>query len=148
MECETYEHNTSERIHIVWIGMISRCYCKSSKHYNRYGGRGIGVCDEWRGSFSTFKKWCTEHGYKHGLQIDRIDNDGNYAPDNCRFVTPRENANNKSNNHIVMYNGEEMSLADLCRTVGVPYARTFQRLKKGMSVEDSIKKPTRYTKYK
>ena len=148
MEYETYEHSTSDRLRIVWIGMICRCRYPSNFGYKWYGGRGIRVCDEWMKSFDLFEKWAIENGYRHGLQLDRINTDGNYSPDNCRFITPRENSNNKRNNHIVVYNGEKMTVADLCRTVGVPYARTFQRLKKGMSVEDSIKKPTRYTKYK
>ena len=148
MEYETYEHSTSERIRIVWAGMIGRCYYKSNKYYHRYRGRGISVCEEWRNSFSIFEKWCAEHGYKYGLQIDRINNDGNYSPDNCRFVTPRENSNNKKNNRLVTYKGETMTVSNLCRSVGVPYARTIERLNRGMSVEDAIKKPTRYVKYK
>lgn len=67
-------------------GMITRCYNPNSKDYSRYGGRGITICDEWLNDFMSFYKWCNENGYKKELSIDRIDNDGNYEPNNCRFT--------------------------------------------------------------
>jgi len=71
--------------------MKQRCYYKKHDHYRIYGGRGIGVCDEWLDNFQAFEKWALSKGYKRSLQIDRIDNDGNYEPSNCRFVTPAVN---------------------------------------------------------
>ncbi|MGE0378966.1 MAG: hypothetical protein AB7Q45_26495 [Planctomycetaceae bacterium] len=79
----------------TYQGMISRCYCRHHKGYPRYGGRGITVCDAWRTSFETFRTWAEAHGYHPHLQLDRIDGDRGYAPDNCRFVTPSENCRNK-----------------------------------------------------
>lgn len=64
--------------------------------YHRYGGRGIKICDEWNDSYEAFAAWARDNGYADDLQIDRIDNDGNYEPSNCRFVTPRANSNNRS----------------------------------------------------
>jgi len=77
----------------TWMGMISRCKYKSVYRYDRYGGRGIKVCDEWH-DFWTFNDWLKENEWKKGLQIDRIDNDGDYTPDNCRIVTKTINAQN------------------------------------------------------
>ena len=69
--------------------MKKRCYNPHDKYYKNYGGRNIKVCDEWRSDFSLFKKWADTNGYKQGLSIDRIDNDKNYEPGNCRWVTPQ-----------------------------------------------------------
>jgi len=86
----------TDPLYRIWIGIKRRCYLKSSTNYNRYGGRGIKVCEEWKSDSAAFKNWCLQNGYKEGLQIDRIDNDGDYSPDNCRFVTNQENSQNTS----------------------------------------------------
>jgi hypothetical protein len=78
----------------VWVNMKKRCYNKDNKQYKDYGGRGIIVCDEWMNP-KIFIEWCLANGWEKGLQIDRRDNDGNYDPDNCRFVTPKENSLNR-----------------------------------------------------
>jgi hypothetical protein len=80
----------------VWVSMNQRCYYPKHKYFHRYGGRNIQVCAEWRNDFKKFYDFCTQNGYQKGLQIDRINNDGNYEPDNCRFVTRAENNQNKS----------------------------------------------------
>lgn len=81
----------------VFYGIIARCCRKSHKSYCRYGGRGIAVCNEWRDNPDAFFLWANNNGYLHGLQLDRINNDGNYSPENCRFVTPSTNQRNSSN---------------------------------------------------
>lgn len=78
-----------------YAAMKQRCYDSHSKQYKNYGGRGIKVCDEWLHSFKNYYEWCISHGYRKELEIDRIDNDGNYEPLNCRFVTRKENVNNR-----------------------------------------------------
>lgn len=91
----------------VWLSMIRRCYCKTYSHYSNYGGRGITVCDEWRKDFVVF---ITDMGRRPSSkhQIDRIDNDGNYEPGNCRWVTIKENCRNKSNNIIDSHIAEKI----------------------------------------
>lgn len=88
------------RLYNVWKSMISRCYYKKNKRYSRYGGRGITVCDEWKHSYESFGKWAIDNGYDENAPfgkctIDRINNDGNYEPNNCRFVDMKIQANNR-----------------------------------------------------
>ncbi len=92
----SYKHGMSwHPLHHVWVGMKKRCYDKKNCRYHRYGGRGIHICDEWLNDCKMFIEWGDANGYKQGLQIDRINNDKGYSPDNCRFVTNAENAKNK-----------------------------------------------------
>ena len=83
-----------------WKGMKRRCYNKNFKQYKDYGGRGISVCEEWLYSFRNFYDWAMSHGFSEELEIDRIDNDGNYEPDNCRWVTHKVNANNRKRKYV------------------------------------------------
>jgi hypothetical protein len=86
---------SKHRLYIIYSGMLARCYNVKHVHYKDYGGRGITVCSEWRQDRKKFFSWALEHGYKDNLQLDRINCNGNYSPDNCRFVTNLVNQNNR-----------------------------------------------------
>lgn len=83
------------RLYRIWCNMKARCYISSYTRFKNWGGRGITVCDEWKNSYETFRNWALAHGYEDNLTIDRINNDGNYEPSNCRWATYSQQAKNK-----------------------------------------------------
>lgn len=136
-ELNTIHGLSNTPIYLVWNTMLSRCERQSNRSYSDYGGKGIKVCDEWHNA-AVFFKWAYENGYKPGLEIDRIDSNGDYTPGNCRFVTRLNNANNKTNNKYIEHNGEIKTLAEWSRYFGVNYKNLSRNLKKGYSLEESV----------
>ena len=112
------KHVQSNKLYAVWSCMKQRCYNPKNKRWNRYGGRGIKICEEWKNSFESFREWALSHGYSEGLTIDRINNDGNYEPDNCRWATYKEQNNNYSGNVIIEYNGERHTVTQWAELYG------------------------------
>lgn len=124
------KHGLSKtRIYRIWMAMKSRC---KYRRYTNYEGRGIKVCEEWKRDFMEFCSWALKNGYQDNLTIDRIDVDGNYCPENCRWITNDEQQNNRRNNHKVLYLGKEYTLAQLSRKIGIPESTIWNRVKKGM----------------
>ena len=100
------------RLHDIWRGMIKRCEAPYASRYDLYGGRGISVCAEWH-TYENFAEWEKQSGYRDDLSIDRIDPNGNYCPENCRWATAKEQANNTSRNHYVEYDGKRYTISEL-----------------------------------
>lgn len=136
--CSSRKHGLyGSHLYIVWRNMKSRCYYKRNNRYKNYGGRGVTVCDEWLNSPEVFIEWSTNiGGYKDGLTLDRIDNDGDYSPSNCRYTSTKVQSRNKRDS-LYMPNGE--SFADAVERVGVVgYQTAYHRTLDGWSMEDAI----------
>ena len=138
-----YKHGeTGTRLHKIWCSMHERCERPKHTHYKDYGGRGIKVCDEW-GEYLPFAEWARTNGYSEQLTLDRIDNDGDYEPDNCRWVKVREQQNNKRSNRVIMYHGKEYTLTQLAEYAGLKKTTLKERLNNGWSIEDAVERPVR-----
>lgn len=137
------KHGMSKsKLHRVWRTMKSRCYNTRNEKYNRYGGRGITVCGEWL-EFEPFMQWAFENGYADGLTIERIDNDKPYCPENCRWATNKEQANNKSTSHFLTYNGETHTIAEWAEIVGMKRDTLKRRIYYGWSIEKALTEPVK-----
>ena len=121
--------------------MKERCYNDRSEIYKYYGERGIRICDEWLNDFQTFYNWSISNGYTDELTIDRIDNDGNYEPSNCRWVDMKAQSRNKRNNVYVTYNNQTKILADWAKEKGMSRGILSARLIKGWTFEEAINTP-------
>lgn len=125
-----YRHPKKDyrRLYDVYRGMIRRCFNVNQKQYKDYGGRGITVCDEWLETFDNFADWALESGYAEGLTLDRVDNDGDYEPGNCRWATRQEQCRNKRNNLLITYRGETKCLRSWCDELALPYDQMRNRI--------------------
>jgi hypothetical protein len=132
--------NTPE--YVVWCAIKARCYCRTSLSYHRYGGRGIRVCDRWRDSFANF---LTDMGPRPfaGATVERVNNDGPYSPENCRWATRIEQANNTRKVRLLTFQGKTMGLHAWGRETGIGGKIIHQRLAHGWSVFDALSRPLR-----
>ena len=128
------------RIYRIFVGMHSRCELKTNTHYMTYGGRGISVCSEWSGKYGFFHfyNWAMDNGYSEHLTLDRINPNGNYEPQNCRWATTKEQLNNRRCSLNYNYNNSTYSLSEICKIENLKYGLVYSRLKKGLSLEDAI----------
>ena len=138
----------NNKLYNVWRQIIYRC---SENYFQKhlYFDKNISVCENWL-NFDNFLKWAKENNYKEGLQIDRKKNNLGYSPENCRFVTSKENVNNRSNTFKIIYNGVEYAFMDLIeiKKLYLNFATIRQRLKNGWTVENAFDKPIKKGKYK
>lgn len=114
----------------TYYGMKSRCYDKTDKRYSDYGGRGIEICPEWLENFENFVSWSLENGFDDNLQIDRIDNDSGYSPQNCRWVSIKENCRNRRSNVMIEYQGKMITLIELSEILNIPYKTAYSKYRK------------------
>lgn len=122
----------------VWHRIVHSTTDESHQDYGYYGGRGIKIYSGWVDDFYEFQNWALENGWEKGLEIDRIDNDGDYEPSNCRFVTRKENIMNRRCTIKLTINGETDTLLNFCERYNVNYSTAHSRLKKGWSHEECI----------
>lgn len=125
----------------IWNAIKRRCYNTHVTEYQWYGGRGIAMCDAWRDSYEAFRDWALENGYKpngHECTIDRIDVNGNYCPENCRWVDSVAQANNRRSNHLLTYNGETHNITEWSNIVGIPMKKISNRIHSGWSIERAL----------
>ena len=109
----------------VWTEMKQRCFNPNAEEYDRYGGRGITVCEEWK-SFEPFYEWAVANGYAEGLQIDRIDNDGDYCPENCRWTTRKVQMSNRRNTVYLEHEGAQHTIREWCDITGKTYREVYR----------------------
>jgi len=133
-----------KRLYHIWRFMKERCYDSKSKTYARYGGRGIKICDEWKTSFETFKTWAKSNGYSEKLTLDRIDFNGDYTPNNCRWADYFTQENNRSSNVRITINGETHTITEWGRIKGISGQTIWARLfVYKWSEYDAVMKPVR-----
>lgn len=131
-----------KHLYAVWNGIKQRCNNKNNSSYHNYGGRGIKMDKTWANNYKSFYDWAISSGYESGKQIDRIDNNGNYEPQNCRFVDQEIQANNKRNVKLYTLNGVAKSLPQWCREYNLDYYLVRQRVcKLGWDIADALSKP-------
>lgn len=133
------KHNKSKSpLYGVWNTMKSRCYNENSEKYKNYGGRGITICDEWLNDFQCFYDWAMANGYREGLTIDREDVNGNYCPENCRWATPKQQANNRTSSRFLTFDGETHTLQKWSELTGIQPATILFRLDNGWPIERAL----------
>lgn len=144
-----YKHGDASKgkhskLYEVWTDIKKRCYNTKFKYYADYGGRGIVMCDEWKSDYANFKKWAMENGYDSSAPpkkctLDRIDVNGNYCPENCRWVSMVVQCRNRRNNRMIEYNGETKCVTEVARETHVAPGSLWSCIfYKGMSVTEAI----------
>lgn len=131
------------RLYNIWIRMKQRCININCNDYKDYGDRGVSVCDEWMQDFESFYIWSMSNGYKENLSIDRKDVNGNYEPNNCRWVSQKTQARNKRNNHFINYNGESKTLSEWSEILGMDSGTLRMRLKNGWETSKAFNTPVK-----
>lgn len=127
-------HHT--RLNKIFEHMKDRCYNRKHDHYNYYGGRGICVCEEWRNNYQAFKAWALSHGYNDTLTLERIDVNGNYSPENCKWISLKSQYDNQRKSISIM--GRSRSLRSWCKLLGINYGVARYRVKIGYRIEDVL----------
>lgn len=131
---------SGSHLYNIWAGIKQRCLDENNNAYENYGGRGIKICEDWKNSFTSFYNDMNK-GYKKGLEIDRIDNNGNYELSNCRWSNSKEQANNRRSNIILEFNGVKRNITQWSEITKISSKIIFQRINRGWSIEKSLTSP-------
>lgn len=142
-----YRHGASKtRLYRIWQNMKTRCYNSKNRFFEFYGKKGIAMCSDWLNSFQAFYDWAMSHSYADDLTIDRIDGNGDYCPENCRWVAMSEQAKNRKSNRIIEFRGEKKTVAEWAKVFGINDETLRSRLKKGLDVETALTTPVNKNK--
>lgn len=128
---KTIHGHRYERAYGIWKHMLKRCYNQEDGGYDYYGKRGIRVCDEWQNSYESFRDWSLANRYADDLSLDRIDNDGNYTPENCRWVDHYTQMNNTRRSRHISYKNISHTISEWSRILGVHKATLRDRINRG-----------------
>lgn len=132
-----------DALYDVWVQMRRRCHNPKSSAYSYYGGRGISVCEEWRDEgtgYISFRAWALQNGYTKGLTIERVDVNGNYCPENCKWIPKARQSDNTRRTIWIEYNGEKHNLKQWSRILGMSDETIRYRYHRGLPVEEVLKK--------
>lgn len=133
---------TNTRLFRIWGQIINRCKNQNASNFCDYGGRNISVCQEWATSFEAFRNWALSAGYADNLSIDRKNNEKGYCPENCRWATAKEQANNRRSNTVINFNGETHTVSEWADITGVKYEALLKRLSsKTYTIERALTEP-------
>lgn len=135
------------RLYRIWENMRGRCNNPGNTSYKYYGAKRIKVCNEWD-NYEVFRNWALTHGYKDNLTIDRINTYGNYCPENCRWVSRKEQDRNKTTNHLLTFGNKTQCITDWCEALHINVNTVNKRLRLGWSVEQALLTPVRINKTK
>ena len=136
-----YKEGRYTRLGRIYHNMKTRCTNLNYDKYKWYGGKGISICDEWMNSYDVFEEWAMSHGYTDKLTLDRIDTNKNYCPENCRWVDRKTQANNRTSNRVITYNGQTKTLQEWAEITGINYNTLSNRFKAGWSADEALTKP-------
>ena len=132
----------NKRLYWIWQDMKKRCYNPNCKCFKWYGGKGVQVCEDWKNSYPKFKDWALLNGYTDKLTLDRIDNNKNYEPLNCQWITQSENSKKMQKQKeciiLIEYNGETHGLAEWSLLTGINKTTLLSRIRRGWSVEKAL----------
>lgn len=131
------------KLYNVWRSMKQRCALITSASYKYYGKKGVFVCKEWQ-QFSNFQKWAQQNGYAEGLSIDRIDVNGNYCQENCRWATKSAQANNTSRNRMLSFRGEQKTMSQWADAFGISYGTMNHRIQRGWDMQKIANTPQNF----
>lgn len=143
IERSTSHNKRYSKIYNRWKGIKQRCLNPNQPSYINYGGRGITICDEWKNDFMSFYNWSMQNGYAEKLTIDRINNDGNYEPSNCRWVDRKTQNNNTRANHLLTYNGKTLNISQWANLYNLSYSCLKTRIRNGWSIEKALLTPVK-----
>lgn len=138
-----FERNShyKEPLYKRWLDMKNRCNCPSNTDYSNYGGRGITVSEEWNHNYFAFRDWAIHNGFSEELTLDRIDVEGKYEPQNCRWITFKEQQNNRRNNRKITYHGQTKTVSQWAEELGIHCATLTHRLNIWNDIERAFTEP-------